>query len=251
MLKTLAPIRLTKNCLFEHHSVHRKLNRLIYDQHFWDSPSTYCKILSTHCGHSSSSGQIIFRTFDEAIVNIYSQNFRYVVDSFKLLVCHKKSDNTAMSETLTTFCVSPLWDLNVTWYTEDPDFTPCFHKTVLVYVPCGFLCLLAYVDQFANWNSQKRNCPWSWINISKLCLTGILGILCIAEFVTVGLLTKNKDVLITGADFVAPGAKLITYLVCIGNSISFSKFCTLLCFDFVKNAHAESCDARARSFFIM
>ena len=34
-------------------------------------------------------------------------------------------------ETLTTFCVSPLWDLNVTWYTEDPDFTPCFHKTVL------------------------------------------------------------------------------------------------------------------------
>lgn len=157
-----------------------------------------------------------------------------------------------MSETLTTFCVSPLWDLNVTWYTEDPDFTPCFHKTVLVYVPCGFLCLLAYVDQFANWNSQKRNCPWSWINISKLCLTGILSILCIAEFVTVGLLTKNKDVLITGADFVAPGAKLITFLVCIGNSISFSKFFTLLCFDFVKNAHADSltvasCDARARS----
>ncbi len=25
-------------------------------------------------------------------------------------------------------CNPPMWDLNLTWYTEQPDFTPCFHK---------------------------------------------------------------------------------------------------------------------------
>ena len=39
----------------------------------------------------------------------------------------------------TQFCNDVLWDLNVTWYTDQPDFTKCFHSTVLVYVPCLFL----------------------------------------------------------------------------------------------------------------
>ena len=25
-------------------------------------------------------------------------------------------------------CSGPIWDLNLTWYTDNPDFTPCFHK---------------------------------------------------------------------------------------------------------------------------
>lgn len=56
-------------------------------------------------------------------------------------------------ETLSTFCAGPLWDVNLTWNTADPDFTPCFHKTIFVYIPCGFLWVLAFVDQFANWKS--------------------------------------------------------------------------------------------------
>ena len=26
------------------------------------------------------------------------------------------------------FCPDPLWDANLTWYTESPDFTACFHQ---------------------------------------------------------------------------------------------------------------------------
>ena len=110
----------------------------------------------------------------------------------------------AAEETLTTFCAGPLWDLNLTWNTADPDFTPCFHKTILVYIPCGFLWIFALVDQFANWKSLKRNCPWSWINISKLFLTSLLCITCLLELVFFALLVDDH-ILIVGADFVSAG----------------------------------------------
>ena len=41
-----------------------------------------------------------------------------------------------------TFCEDPLWDLNLTWLTDNPDFTTCFHQTVLVYLPAVLLLLL-------------------------------------------------------------------------------------------------------------
>ena len=28
------------------------------------------------------------------------------------------------------FCEGKFWDLSLTWETEDPDFTACFHQTV-------------------------------------------------------------------------------------------------------------------------
>ena len=43
--------------------------------------------------------------------------------------------NKTILNTMTTFCVTPLWDIDLTWNTNDPDFTPCFHKTVFVYIP--------------------------------------------------------------------------------------------------------------------
>ena len=96
-------------------------------------------------------------------------------------------DEITAEATLTTFCVTPLWDSNLTWYTDDPDFTPCFHKTILVYVPCLFLWLTAMFDQMENWNSLHRDCPWSWVNIGKLATTGILCILATAEIVIDGM----------------------------------------------------------------
>lgn len=37
----------------------------------------------------------------------------------------------------------PLQDWNRTWYTANPDLTQCFQNTVLVWVPCIYLWLLA------------------------------------------------------------------------------------------------------------
>lgn len=39
--------------------------------------------------------------------------------------------------------LDPLWDWNRTWYTANPDLTQCFQNTVLVWVPCVYLWLLA------------------------------------------------------------------------------------------------------------
>ena len=33
--------------------------------------------------------------------------------------------------TRSTYCVADVWNGNLTWNSEDPDFTPCFHKTIL------------------------------------------------------------------------------------------------------------------------
>ena len=66
------------------------------------------------------------------------------------------------------FCGGPLWDLNLTWYTEDPDFTACFHRTVLSWVPAGFLLVLGPLETWGYMSSLHRNIPWSFLNISKV-----------------------------------------------------------------------------------
>ncbi|OQV18389.1 Multidrug resistance-associated protein 1 [Hypsibius exemplaris] len=43
-------------------------------------------------------------------------------------------------------CRGPYWDDKVTWHTSDPDFTDCFQKTVLVWLPAAFLCLCAPIE---------------------------------------------------------------------------------------------------------
>ena len=45
------------------------------------------------------------------------------------------------SEEVAQFCSTPLWDINLTWNTEDPDFTRCFHQSVLTYAPLAVLLL--------------------------------------------------------------------------------------------------------------
>ena len=100
------------------------------------------------------------------------------------------------------FCATPIWDSNFTWNTEDPDFTPCFHKTVLVYLPCAFLWVFAFLDQVQSWKSLARNCPWSWNNIAKLTITSLLSILCTVEILSIDVnrtkSVEDGETLITG-----------------------------------------------------
>lgn len=39
----------------------------------------------------------------------------------------------------TSFCNGPLWDSNLTWYTNEPDLTECFRDTILIGIPCAVL----------------------------------------------------------------------------------------------------------------
>ncbi|KAK8748985.1 hypothetical protein OTU49_015624, partial [Cherax quadricarinatus] len=71
---------------------------------------------------------------------------------------------------LDQFCNSTFWDLNITWNSNDPDFTLCFEQTVLVWVPCGFLFLFAPLEIFYLRQSMDRLVPWTLLNICKLLL---------------------------------------------------------------------------------
>ena len=67
------------------------------------------------------------------------------------------------------FCPDPLWDSDLTWYTDQPDFTTCFHETVLVYVPCGILWLLAPLQIYfaRQCKDGKKNLAWQLVEIGK------------------------------------------------------------------------------------
>ena len=69
-------------------------------------------------------------------------------------------------------CDGPLWDTNLTWYTDDPDFTPCFHKLVLSSAPTVFLLLFLPLQIFFAYNSKGRTVPWGKLNIVKIFLQG-------------------------------------------------------------------------------
>ncbi|XP_037050766.1 multidrug resistance-associated protein 1-like isoform X2 [Bradysia coprophila] len=79
------------------------------------------------------------------------------------------------------FCGSEFWNSNLTWYTDDPDFTVCFQRTVLVWVPCLLLWMFFWVDIFYIKRSLNRNIPWGILNVSKLLFTGALILLTIVD----------------------------------------------------------------------
>uniref|UniRef100_A0A182UFF2 ABC-type glutathione-S-conjugate transporter n=1 Tax=Anopheles melas TaxID=34690 RepID=A0A182UFF2_9DIPT len=72
-------------------------------------------------------------------------------------------------------------DLNLTWYTDDPDLTPCFQQTVLVWAPCAFLWLFSFLELYYLRKSANKDVPWSFVNVSKLLVIGSLIVLTIVD----------------------------------------------------------------------
>ncbi|CAC5415770.1 unnamed protein product [Mytilus coruscus] len=67
----------------------------------------------------------------------------------------------------TGFCDSPFLALNETWNTVDPDFSPCFQKTVILWIPCAILVLGTPIRIFQLSKSQVPALPFTWLNIGK------------------------------------------------------------------------------------
>jgi len=107
------------------------------------------------------------------------------------------------------FCQGPLWNLNLTWYTDTPDFPSCFHKTVLVYVPCCILWLLAGFEIRANLQSPKRFVRWSWVNISKLTFDILLFTFHVLKLSYAAWSVQNS-IRVLPVDFVASAVFILT-----------------------------------------
>ena len=81
-----------------------------------------------------------------------------------------------------TFCEDPLWNSNLTWFTDNPDFTTCFHETVLVYLPAAILIIFAPIEfLFTIRQSKDSKVPWSILNILRTIFTSVLILLPIID----------------------------------------------------------------------
>ncbi|XP_073979857.1 multidrug-Resistance like Protein 1 isoform X7 [Rhodnius prolixus] len=84
---------------------------------------------------------------------------------------------------LDRFCDSPFWDTDLTWNTDFPLLTPCFEKTVLVWIPCLFLWVFLPFDIYYIYKSKNKNIPWNWRNILKLVISLLMVLICCIDLV--------------------------------------------------------------------
>uniref|UniRef100_A0A069DZT4 ABC-type glutathione-S-conjugate transporter n=1 Tax=Panstrongylus megistus TaxID=65343 RepID=A0A069DZT4_9HEMI len=120
------------------------------------------------------------------------------------------------NSSLDRFCDSPFWDTNLTWNTDFPLLTPCFEKTVLVWVPCLFLWAFLPFDIYYIYTSKNRNIPWNWKNILKLVVSVLMVLICCIEFVyTLVKLFGNADV-VHQVDIYTPIIKIAAIVTYIG-----------------------------------
>lgn len=82
-------------------------------------------------------------------------------------------------------CDSEFLDLNITWYTDEPRFSPCFRDTLLVWLPaCMFI--LTVICECSNIRlailSGQKTIPWNCFNRTRILLAFLLLSLKLIEF---------------------------------------------------------------------
>ncbi|XP_066904292.1 multidrug resistance-associated protein 1 isoform X2 [Halyomorpha halys] len=107
------------------------------------------------------------------------------------------------------FCGSPFWDDNLTWNTDSPKFTPCWGKTVPIWIPCAFLWLFSIFDIYSIRSSKKRDIPWNWRNKTKLIITATLIALNIFDFYKISTSYEVYPV-----DIVSPVINVVSLIFC-------------------------------------
>ncbi|XP_058124357.1 multidrug resistance-associated protein 1 isoform X3 [Anopheles coustani] len=116
-----------------------------------------------------------------------------------------------MGHPMDDFCGSKFWDLNLTWYTDDPDLTPCFQQTVLVWTPCAFLWVFSILELYYLRKSLNKDVPWSFVNMSKLSLTGLLVVLTVVDLVK-ALTTDESHGSNYPVYYYTPAIKIATFI---------------------------------------
>ena len=92
----------------------------------------------------------------------------------------------------------------MTWHTSDPDFTKCFHSTVLVYIPCGFLwLLLPFVYLLKDKKIFRMDEKWAPVTLAR-----VATILTLIALSLIQLAEKLKDF---NSDSSAPISEIVAY----------------------------------------
>ncbi|XP_077258455.1 multidrug-Resistance like Protein 1 isoform X1 [Temnothorax americanus] len=107
------------------------------------------------------------------------------------------------------FCGTKFWDANLTWYTNNPDLTECFQKTILVWVPCIFLWAFSAMEAYYFLNSKRRNVPYTWLFISKQVLT--VGLILLSIFDLGVAIHASTYRTIHSVDYCTPIVKIVSF----------------------------------------
>merc|ERR1712155_201669 len=103
------------------------------------------------------------------------------------------------------FCDGPLWDLSLTWWTSDPDFTPCFHQVVLSGAPLVLLILLLPIEIYFCYKSNSNSIPWSLRNILRVM--GMISMVMLALIDIILTVTSTKKLFISS--IISPTAEFV------------------------------------------
>lgn len=99
----------------------------------------------------------------------------------------------------------------MTWYTKDPDFTPCFEKTALVWFPCIFLWVFLASDIYYSVTSRAKDVPRSALSIAKYTIAVLL---IVEEAVRLVFAVSRQDdgYIVYPVDIYTPLIKVATYV---------------------------------------
>jgi ATP-binding cassette subfamily C (CFTR/MRP) protein 1 len=115
------------------------------------------------------------------------------------------------------FCGSEFWSLNETWYTDDPDFTRCFHKTVLAWIPSAFFFFFAIFELKKITSNSKGKISWNTYNLTKVIITLSLIAVSVAEIALIAKeASDGNGVDIYPVDYLAPSVYLLTFVGSMG-----------------------------------
>ncbi|KAG1678222.1 Multidrug resistance-associated protein 1 [Nymphon striatum] len=101
-------------------------------------------------------------------------------------------------------------DNDLTWNTTNPDFTECFHRTVIVWIPAVFLWIFAPYEAYTQVKSRQRLVPWNGINLSKLIICILLIFTTLAELIY-SVHRHISSINVPSVDYNTPFLQLITY----------------------------------------
>lgn len=112
------------------------------------------------------------------------------------------------------FCGSPLWQRNLTWdIASQPDFTPCFQETILIWIPCLVLWCLTPIEILRVYTAERRYIPVTLLNLFKTFLATVLCLLSVAELIEALIRTETTANLV---EYVTPIIKSLTYVLVFG-----------------------------------
>ena len=118
------------------------------------------------------------------------------------------------------FCESPLWDLSLTWYTTNPDFTSCFHKVVLSGVPLAYIIVLSAMEFYFCYRSKSKPLPLCIRSIVRLSAITILILMVTTELILMVVSTKK----LYTSDIISPVLELVSlFLVLVLGLLNIKK----------------------------